>query len=210
MDFKHFILTRFNLGIYDNNSAYAEKIKDPDRWMAHRVELFERYCLPSVMKQTCQDFTWVIAFDPKTESRYIEQYDYFPFVQVCFEQPHLWLKRRPSEADWLITSRFDNDDQYRPEFVKRVQQAFDHETEVIDIDYDVMDSHSGKRYRSMRIRPNSPFLSLVEPWERDPKTALGRPHTVMCDLYPARKIGLLATQVIHDRNICNKVTEVEL
>lgn len=210
MIFKHYILTRFNLGIYDNSGPYAEKIKDADRWMEHRVKLFERYCLPSVQVQTCQGFTWLMAFDPRTDSRYIEQYDYLPFVQICFEQPHKYLSRISPTADWLITSRFDNDDMYRPDFVEQVQQAFEWRTGIIDIDYEVMDIHTGKRYRSMRRAANSPFLSLAEPWQESPVTALGHPHSNMIEYYEWVKLGVLATQVIHDRNIMNKVTKQEI
>lgn len=57
MKFKHYILTRWNLldsktDIYNN-----PLIENPERWMQHRMELFEKYTLPSLKSQTCQNFT---------------------------------------------------------------------------------------------------------------------------------------------------------
>lgn len=204
--FKHFILTRFNLGIYDKDSAYADKVGNPAGWMAHRMELFERYCLPTFLKQTCQNFTWVIAFAPETPREIILKYDYIENVQIIYEQPHLWLRKQKPETDWLITSRMDNDDQYSRHFVEMIQAAFDEKEEIIDIMYQVVDLKTKEHYPSYRRRNNSPFLSLVEPWTHEPMTAMGRPHTNMVELYPSRRLeNILAFQLIHDRNICNKI-----
>lgn len=203
--FKHYILTRFNLGIYDPAGPYHKTVKTPRAWLKHRIQLFEKYTLPSVQRQTCQDFTWVLAFDPDTPPDIVCAYDYMDNVQVCFEQPHLWLRTQEPETEWLITSRFDNDDMYDPQFVWKIQSEFRAIEEVIDIDYHVFDVAQQQMFTSERYRANSPFLSLVERWELGPMTALGRPHTVMPDVYESRKLGVYATQIIHDRNVCNKV-----
>jgi len=44
--FKHFIITRFNLDIY---SPGARIRISPDKWMVHRIKLFATFTLPSVM-----------------------------------------------------------------------------------------------------------------------------------------------------------------
>lgn len=48
-----------------------------DRWLEHRFEVFERYCLPSVAAQTSGNFTWLCLFDaatPESCRRRIEGY----------------------------------------------------------------------------------------------------------------------------------------
>ena len=37
-----------------------------ERWLEHRFEIFERYCLPSVAAQTSRNFTWLCLFDAAT------------------------------------------------------------------------------------------------------------------------------------------------
>ena len=56
-NFSHFLITRFNL----NRTA---------RWLEHRFEVFERYCLPSVAAQTATDFRWLCLFDAATPEPY--------------------------------------------------------------------------------------------------------------------------------------------
>lgn len=41
-----------------------------DRWLEHRFEVFERYCLPSVAAQTSGNFTWLCLFDAATPEPY--------------------------------------------------------------------------------------------------------------------------------------------
>ena len=206
MDYKHYILTRFNLGVYDQNNAYAELVGDPHEWMEHRLRLFEETTFPSILEQENKNFTWLIAFDERTPDAVINRYDYCDNVEICFEQPHLYLRCEDPTHDWLITTRLDNDDILLPEFTAVIQAEAREFKEVIDIEYQKLRFRQFIKYPSLRPRPNSPFLSLVEPWGDDIMTALGRPHTVMPDVYEARKLPqVLAYQVIHDRNVSNKI-----
>jgi hypothetical protein len=207
MTFKHYILTRFNIGLYSDNPY---KIADPAAWMRERIRLFNQYCLPSIKSQTCQDFTWILAFDGLTKLSIFNEIELPDNAITCVTQPHLYLRECVKEADWIITSRFDNDDYYEPDFVEVVQKSFRFEREVIDIDYKVVDEKTGKFYTSNRWRANSPFLSLCEPWENI-VTAMGHPHSEMPNYYPAEKLpGCHAVQVIHGGNVCNKIKGKEI
>ena len=66
---------------YFNLNLYAQDKHDlptrTDRWLEHRFEVFERYCLPSVAAQTSGNFTWLCLFDaatPESCRRRIEGY----------------------------------------------------------------------------------------------------------------------------------------
>ena len=67
----HFILTRFNLLLW-NKDKEGHKVRSK-QWLEHRFALFERYCLPSIKHQTCQDFEWVVLFDSSTPERFKER-----------------------------------------------------------------------------------------------------------------------------------------
>lgn len=203
MKFKHFILTRYNLGIYDKDNPYFKTVGNPDEWMRHRAKLFDK-CLISLFEQTNKNFTWIIAVDPislgtiKINEKYVN-------VKFITEQPHIWLRKQYPGAEWLITSRLDNDDILHPDYVDAIQSKFREVNEIIDIDYEVVDNATGLKYPSNRTKPNSPFLSLIEPWGNTIMTAMGKAHSIMSDIYPARKLGVFAQQVIHDRNVLNKI-----
>ena len=63
-NYSHFIITRFNLNLYAQDKH--DLPTRTDRWLEHRFEVFERYCLPSVAAQTSGNFTWLCLFDAAT------------------------------------------------------------------------------------------------------------------------------------------------
>ena len=72
---QYFILTRFNLLLWNKDKG-GSKVRTLE-WLEHRVELFEKYCFPSIKSQSCQDFNWIVLFDSKTPDKYkarIEEY----------------------------------------------------------------------------------------------------------------------------------------
>ena len=66
MTFKHFILTRFNLPIFQPKVGEKKVSHLDEEYLNYRFDLFERFCLPSVKGQTCQDFRWFVLFDAAT------------------------------------------------------------------------------------------------------------------------------------------------
>ena len=68
---EHYILTRFNLRLWtkdkNRNNTRTEE------WLKNRFELFERFCLPSIMNQTSQSFKWIVLFDINTPEKYKER-----------------------------------------------------------------------------------------------------------------------------------------
>ena len=58
--FEHLIITRFNLNLYARDKHDAPT--RTERWLEHRFEIFERYCLPSVAAQTNPNFRWLCLF----------------------------------------------------------------------------------------------------------------------------------------------------
>lgn len=175
--------------------------------MDTRMKLFDRYLFPSMQHQTCRNFTWVLCFDEQTPDEIIARYDYCDNIEIAYCQPKDHVPAMSAEAPWIITSRIDNDDFYLPTFVEVIQQNFTPEAQILDIEYYQWDNRKGKGqvYTSGRYAPNSPFISLIEPWEK-PISAYGHEHTRMPDYFPARKIDTpLAVQMIHEHNITNRI-----
>jgi hypothetical protein len=196
--FKHFISTRFNVGLYSNNPY---KVADPDKWMKDRIRLFEKYCLPSIQFQTNKNFTWLAGFDPATDPKIMNGYDFIPVIG----HPRDYIKSLDPEADWLITSRFDNDDIYDKDFVKRIQAQFDYTTKVIDIHLKSYKESEGVYYAYKRPQPNSPFISLIEKWDK-PYTVHRCEHTSMQRHYKTVWLKeILGCQVVHSMNQSNAI-----
>ena len=203
--FKHFILCRYNLGLYTTNPY---KILDQDKWMEERLPMFERL-LGSLKAQTNQNFTLILGLDKNTNSDQRTGivnllFKYGIDFQMVFADPRTAIPTQHAGIDWLITTRMDNDDEYRPEFVEAIQSNFKEKTELLDV-FGVQ--FDGKQfYTSGRPTPNSPFITLIESWH-NPKTVLDRPHSIMNGEYPARWASkdALYIQHIHDSNAANKI-----
>lgn len=215
--FQHFILTRFNRGLFTKNDTKQRGKPGPaDAWMKHRIELFKRFCLPSVTGQTCQDFTWLIFFDPNTPKSYFRSLEhlssyknFIPIFGGGFKKAI--LRHLAPETGFIITTRLDNDDALHVSAIHQIQNHFHFQNRL------ALNFPLGYRLANNRLflvkHHSNPFLSLIEQVHRD---ALGNPEvfTVMAQkhgeiskLAPLRQ--LLAKpmwlQVIHGRNWKNQV-----
>ena len=233
--FKHYLFTRWNLLDKDTTIYNNPSIKDPEAWIKHRIKLFDKYTLPSVMTQTCRDFTWLLAFDRKTPEWILSKYASFPGVEVIYKYPadylkmiYTWIDMPPYKGDWIITSRLDNDDIVLPEYIETVQSYFDKTFKLVDVNGYQYDLATKKHYDPDRAGCTSPFISLIEqvgtPWQsisKDSKEAklITEPvktvyycsHSKMEWHFPSVKNPKrLYKMVIHDKNISNKITGYEI
>lgn len=109
-DLQHFILTRFNLLIF-NKDKKGQKVRSAS-WLEHRFALFERYCLPSIIAQTCQCFRWIVLFDSTTPERLKEKIA--EYQKSCPQLKPVYVM--------LESGRFFSQI-FRDEVVKRVQEV---------------------------------------------------------------------------------------
>ncbi|HNS20154.1 MAG TPA: glycosyltransferase [Sedimentisphaerales bacterium] len=124
-EFRHYILTRFNTGLYGPNPRIRVA---PDEWMDHRMRLFTTISLPSMAGQSCQNFTWLILMDGQTPEHYIRALE----RAVCRNMKIIYLD--PGQPRWLrdlapgpydlITTRMDNDDAFHRDAVQAIQDAW--------------------------------------------------------------------------------------
>ena len=195
MRFRHYILTRFNIPIWR-----ADKNGSPtltDEWLQRRFELFDQFCLPSIMAQANKEFIWVVLFDrntPQSWKERIENYKsqctQFHPVFVKHEAGRLFLRvfqeviaddlRKQHEKgttyDAVLSTYFDNDDALRITFVEDLHRDAD----ALSLQEPTFISYRrGVQYfTDMNIATavnyrNNHFLSLLEPVVKDKV-----PHTV--------------------------------
>ena len=150
MKFQHFLLTRFNVGLYSTRQdagpvdrSGRRPASNPDDWMEHRLRLFDRYCLPSVKNQSNKNFTWLVMFDERTPTRFKERIDHYSrdccmvtlylnidrpststFREECCKCAKEYISQKVDEdTRYVVTTRLDNDDAVHPDFIKHVQEC---------------------------------------------------------------------------------------
>jgi hypothetical protein len=180
---KHFLLMRWNLPSSLAHSS-LELVAAP-RWQSRRRELFERYCLPSVARQTVRDFTWLFfvyknAMPAEDLEWFGRQDERLQIVQVDdpgssgVPEACEAVTRLAARADWVITTRLDSDDVLHPDHLRKVRVEFAGDRKVVEFlhgfYYDVLRDD----LREVRETQNA-FVSLLEPADRV-RTAWGWPH----------------------------------
>lgn len=123
--FKHYVLTRFNDGLYGPRPRVQTP---PDEWMDHRLGLFAAFTVPSMMEQTCQEFTWLVLMDARTPRRYVEEIESFRYRNLklihATETGPKWNQAIvPGDYD-LLTTRLDNDDAFHRDTIATLQETY--------------------------------------------------------------------------------------
>lgn len=220
-DIQHFILTRFNLLIW-NKDKEGGKVRSK-KWLQHRFALFEKYCLPSIKNQTCQNFEWIVLFDSLTPEEYKDRIACYqkvcPNFTPVFVEPEKgrffvdifreeMVKRVCSKR--VISSYLDNDDALNIGFIEDLQQRVKSISDDTFIYYDKgYQLYTDHKYM-MQIRyPRNHFVSYVE--KGDPSTVKGvfrhGTHYFIYTIEGAKIENIqgqrLWCEVVHEKNVEN-------
>ena len=168
---EHFLITRFNVlpkfDIIDDGSWDRE-------WLNHRFNLFEKFCYPSVVNQTNQNFRWIVFFHSKTPDIFKQKINEYAtwenFIPVYVKDRYtlesnksIILDQLSNNTEYLITSRLDSDDAISKDYIATIQDNFaEQEFEFINFSYGyVLHSHKFHKLYIFKYLQN-PFVSLVE------------------------------------------------
>lgn len=188
MKFQHFLITQFNL-----KKFWATEDHNHKKWLnwtVNRIDLFQKYCLPSVINQVNQNFKWFIFLDRTTPSSLIDKLlaltpEESP-IQWCLVDgyddfkshymDHIRATIQPG-IEWIVTTNLDNDDALHKEAIDIIQNY------VIPVDNHLISLTNGycmdlkSRQLSQYFYPRSPFLSLIEKNGEHMKGIHHRNHT---------------------------------
>lgn len=211
MEIDHLLLTRFNLPSKGPESL----IRAQDGWLQRRVELFQRYTIPSVASQTVTGVHWIVYFDPQsprwlldTLAPYVDRGVYTPIFREEATWREVGRDARQlcgARGELLITTNLDNDDALANTFIARLQQlAQPGETRALFLERGLITS--GRHTYLRRDRDNA-FCSVAEPWTATPATAWRDWHVMLGKYMPVtRCAGAPAwLQVVHGENVSNRV-----
>ena len=202
--FDHFVLTRFNI-------RYQGQAPASEGWLRHRLGYFEQVCCPSVRSQTNQDFQWIVLLDADRDEwfeREITRLSIGLFEPVWVNgiftpKTATGITAARSSADWLITSRLDNDDAISRDYIQAVQDCFDGRMGFINFPSGLQLTDSGELFHRSDL--SNPFVSLIERRDDD----LGVYHIRHDHALAFGKIRQVRSrpmwlQMIHDRNAGNR------
>jgi N-acetylglucosaminyl-diphospho-decaprenol L-rhamnosyltransferase len=206
----HVLLTRFNLPSDGPESV----IRAQEGWLRNRVGLFDRYCIPSVLGQTNQNFHWIIYFDPASPAWLHERIDryradgvFVPILRATVDHGELVADIAATlgtTGSTLITTNLDNDDGLAIDFVERLQAVTPaHDRVAVYLTVGLISSAGALYLR--RDRRNA-FCSVRETWN-DPATCWADWHNLLGDSMPVLELAGSPAwlQVVHGANVSNRV-----
>ena len=163
---KHVLLTRF--AVRWEEGSPRRRWEERKGWVDYRINLFNKYCLPSVKAQTFKDFDWWLLIDPTFPGIKLEHIIYLqrcanilwitaPFREDQVEVGDLLNYRYRDQ--WVCSSRVDSDDVLRNDFMERVHELATEEEAWIGFRH-------GYMMKENQIAPReflcNPFVSYVE------------------------------------------------
>lgn len=215
--FEHIVLTRFNVKLHDN--PISGRGTDPD-WLEERFKLFETFCYPSLLGQTNNRFKWIVLFDDMTPEPFRERalsYRKWPnynpeFVNFAFPEHSICpsglksiiQKYVPSNCQFLITTRIDNDDAVSKYFIQKIQSCF-RAKNAEGITFPLgLQLYKGRLYLDYSI--GNHYISLIEKFRPGSfHTVFMKPHNQLYRAVPVRQVLCRPTwlEVVHGGNIAN-------
>ena len=163
---KHVLLTRF--AVRWEEGSPRRRWEEREGWVDYRINLFKKYCLPSVQAQTFKDFEWWLMINPTFPGIKLEHIVYLqrcanilwitaPFREDQVEVGELLNYRYKDQ--WVCSSRVDSDDVIRNDFMERVSELAVKEEAWISF-------RNGYMLKDEKIAPReflcNPFVSYVE------------------------------------------------
>jgi len=215
----HFIVTRFNVNI----DPVEFDFRLSPSWLAERFELFNRFCFPSVRGQRCQAFTWLVLFDEKTPPPFrkiihaYERYENFrPLFCGAFEEvvPAVieeMLRLQP-EAQYLLSTRLDNDDALARSFVgilhevaRSLLQAPSRGEAALYLNFPNGLQYADGVVYDFRDITNA-FVSLLEP-AAAPRSVFWVDHPTIYDVAEVLQVETrpIFLQNVHGQNVYNYI-----
>lgn len=218
---QHFFLTRFNILLW-NKAKDGQKVRTT-KWLEHRFSLFEKYCLPSLKNQTCQDFEWIVLFDSMTPDSYKEkiaayQKECTQLIPIFVEPENGWrfaeifreeiVKRL--KAKRALSTYLDNDDALNVRFVEDIQRRASVVSDGTFINYDDGYQYYADDKFMMRVRyPSNHFVSVVESGDAATiKGIFGYGGHASIEKIKGVKLECVENQrmwceVVHEKNVMN-------
>ena len=218
MKIQHLVITRFNVTI----SREGNIVPSLD-WLQQRMTIFEQYCLPSMMVQTCTNFIWLILMDESTPIEVRDCMTHYqqqvPMMRVLYVSQindlttfyHQLALEYTEEGNYVLTTRIDNDDVVCRTYIADIQYAAAQQEQIPVI---LTFPHGCQLFLNDSVGLglhwlSNHFVSLLELRDEQTHTILDYDHTTVGEHVPiyVENTSLPSWgEVVHSRNVSNDYT----
>ncbi len=193
---------------------YPPEVAPPpsEEWLSSRLDIFKKYTLPSIQRQTNQDFHWLLLVSEGVSRQWISDLESLVHprgkvvIQEGFTSEGESFRRfLENQADSMITVWFDSDDIIHPEFISQVRAANVEKAEVLSFVKGAVYQTGTFRSAVFKNHRNS-FISFHESGSRN--VFLLGPHSYIRSdstktLRPLMTKEPMWLQIVHGGNLSN-------
>ena len=189
-EFTHYLITRYNVPFKNWDTDKAGNQVGHDEWMHQRLNLFKKYCVPTVVRQSNPGFHWLIYLDEQTNLKHVKAISdelrgaQNAELRFAANMEGLLADLRAvvsgCQTDYIITSRLDNDDGLGIDYIRNVQEAFLPQSKIlINMVHGIMYDLDRRILTELRKAYLNHFTSLIEVRKAADEclTVLGFAHT---------------------------------
>jgi hypothetical protein len=221
MRFAHYVVTRFNLGLWaaGQKNIRGETI-DPELWMHHRTALFSDVCSPSIASQSERRFAWVLLLDTDTPRRVVQSIETSAAkaarVKIAIVDTRFGWRMQlkkflsailPPGIDYVMTTRLDNDDALSRDAIGSIQACFAPRRKRLIVFPRGLRWCAGRVFAAYADWDSNAFKTLSEKVSETPlatvfEQACGTGGWLDTEIVQKRT-GPTWLQVIHEHNLAN-------
>lgn len=223
-----FIITRFNLQLWKKDKH--NRATQSAEWLEQRFYLFDKYCFPSVMKQTNKSFLWICLFDISTLQLYKDKIINYKqklpeFIPLFLNEEETIdyggyitkiIKYFKDESSMLITMRLDNDDALNLDYVSVIKKNTEIQTkDIVILSFKYGIQYYVKEKLAVKIPfYNNHFLAMIDKtYDKNTIDSKEVKHILQFNHYEANKYPYpficnskdkdMWIEVIHATNVSN-------
>lgn len=202
---KHYIITRINvvqdcLSHKGRTTRRMKLLQQDATYLDHRIEMFNRFTVPSIRSQTFKDFEWLILIHPDTAPKYKDAFKAGTVIEIVNDIDVIEKVKQPG---WISTTNLDSDDALAFDFMQNLHAHVREENCVISFNAGYVFSCRSNQAVGRRS-PSNAYKTLVEHGE-NPKTICSFFHGSIHTAYLEKQIksAPMWLQTVHGRNIDN-------
>src|SRR5699024_7392503 len=196
-------------------------VSTDEDYLRSRFDLFLKYTVPSVNSQTRKEFEWLVLFSDQTPTHYRKEIEEIknrcPHLSPIFLNSKInykefvtkYIKSKLDNKTPMNTTRLDNDDAIRNDFIQKIQKS----VETLEEKDQVLIFPDGFQYEEKTgaianyCFPENHFSTLIC-YGEEVNTILDYNHMEISKLYPTiflEKSKAMWIEVIHDNNLLNRI-----
>lgn len=221
-NFKHYVITRFNIKFSGTKNKYLSGIdvSCDEEYLSKRFEIFHQFTYPSMKGQVCKNFEWLVFFDTQTPEKYkkiIEecQKDCPEFLPLFIDNDAQFQEAvdkifEMSNAEYIATTRIDNDDAVNVRFVEAIQ------TYIREIGMgryafgfsDGIQYDTKRKIASTYHFPLNHFTTMLTPIQTQTQTIYAFNHTKIAENIDFRNVmetEPMWLELVHGSNVSNRM-----